>query len=482
MELFENLEPRNVLDIFGELASIPHGSGNTKQISDYCAKFAEDRGLKYVQDHMNNVVIYKEATAGYEASEPIIIQGHIDMVCEKEEGYDFDFLKDGLKLKVEGDWLTAEGTTLGGDDGIAVAMALAVLDAKDMKHPALEVVLTVDEETGMFGAEALDASILKAKKFINVDSEEEGIFTISCAGGVTAQSSIPVSRKTKDGILCSITINGLRGGHSGMEIDKGRASANELMGRVLYSVTSQMPAFIEHIEGGSKDNVITKQAIATLMVDPGMVAKLKNIVADMESKFAHEYATADPNLKISITEGKKGPVQVLDEVSNQRVIFALFNFPQGIQRMSIDIEGLVETSLNLGILKLEDDVMTASFAVRSSVLSEKYMMMHRLESLSEIVGGSVDYKGEYPGWEYRKESPLRDTLLDVYRKQYGKEPVIAAIHAGLECGLFSEKISNLDCVSVGPDMEHVHTPDERLNIPSVERVWKFLGEVLAQSK
>lgn len=485
MSVLGNLEPKKVFNYFEEICRIPHGSYDTKKISDFLKGFAEDRGLKCYQDQANNIIIIKEATPGYENSAPVILQGHMDMVCEKTPESDIDFKKDGLKLMIDGDFVTADGTTLGGDNGIAVAMSLAILDSDDIPHPRLEIVITTDEEVGLLGAEALDVSPLTAKKFINIDSEEEGIFTASCAGGVTATNKIPVEREQFSGDRVEILIDGLLGGHSGIEIDKERASGNILMARVLYQLSKKVDFRIESLFGGQKDNAICKLAKATVVIDPKNIEIIKETVEEMSRIFKHEYRVTDSEVKVTckLVDGDENYQLPTDKESTCKIITYLMNAPQGVQNMSKDIEGLVETSLNLGALTLEYEFLKATYAVRSSVSTKSDFLVNKLTSLGENLGGTIELFGAYPGWEYKADSPLRDTCVEVFKAMYGKEPEIAAIHAGLECGIFAGKIGNdLDCVSIGPDMAWVHTPDERLSISSTKRVWEFLLEVLKASK
>ncbi len=478
----ENLEPKQVFGYFEDICSIPHGSRNTKKISDYLVAFAEKQGLEHYQDDTNNVIIIKEATAGYENAAPVIIQGHIDMVCEKDPGKEIDFSKEGATPVVDGDWLRADGTTLGGDDGIAVAMALAVLASDDMQHPRIEAVFTVDEEIGMLGAQVIDTSKLTAKKFLNIDSEDEGIFTISCAGGVTARCIVPVTRENAEGNIYELKIGGLLGGHSGQMIAKERGNASILMGRLLYRAACEADFRILSLEGGAKDNAITKDCAAEIVVADKDCKVIEKIAEECGKDFAHEFKTSDPGVTVSCSNGGKKNVEAVTGKSTRDIITFLMNSPQGVQRMSMDIDGLVETSLNLGILELGADQLEASSSVRSSVASEKNALMDKLTSLTETFGGHMEFTGDYPGWEFVEDSAFRKTCVEVYEKQYGSEPVIEAIHAGLECGLFASKIDGLDAVSIGPDMEDVHTSGEKLNIPSVQRVWKFVAEVLKESK
>ena len=481
MPVLEHLQPKNVLHFFEELCSIPHGSGNTKAISDYCVQFAESRGLEYWQDNADNVVIVKEASPGYENAPSVILQGHIDMVCEKTADCSLDMKNDGLVLKTDGEWIWADGTTLGGDNGIAVAMALAILDDNTMVHPRLEVVLTSDEEIGMLGAVALDMSKLQSRLMLNLDSEAEGILTVSCAGGVMACCRVPVEREQTAGILFRITIDGLRGGHSGVEIHKGRANANMLMGRLLYGLSREMALRLVEIRGGQADNAIASSCVADVLVSDEEVERAKALIETYARVFREEYQVADPNLQVTVSCNTAN-VPAMTMAATARVTSALMLLPNGVQTMSMDIPGLVQTSLNLGILKSEEYEVVAKFAVRSAVATEKAMLCNRIDCLASLLGGCTEYAGDYPGWEYKRDSKLRELIADVYTAQTGKKAVIEAIHAGLECGIFAGKLPGLDCVSLGPDMMDIHTPRERLSVASTERTWKLVCEVLKLTK
>jgi len=477
------LEPKEVFQYFEEICSIPHGSTNTKEISDYCVKFAKNHKLKYVQDVDGNVIIWKPGTPGYENAETIMIQGHLDMVCEKEADYDIDFEKDGLELQLQDGIISAKGTTLGGDDGIAVAYALAILEASDIPHPPLEVVFTIDEEIGLLGAASIDCSELKSKKMLNIDSEEEGYLLVSCAGGVTSTCYLPVERQSKAGVTMEFTISGLNGGHSGVEIDKGRANACQLLGRSLYMLKKKTSFNVIAVNGGLKDNAIPREASAIILFDENTdMSVLEKEVVKLEEIYKKEFVSVDPDVSIALTEKTDVNEMPMTEEMTNKVITALLNLPGGIQRMSADVEGLVQTSLNLGILETREKEVVFSFSVRSSVGTEKEEVVNRMTCLMESLGGKVECKGDYPAWEYRKDSPLRDLMVRVYEEKYGKKPVIQAIHAGLECGFFSGKISDLDCVSFGPDMKDIHTPNERMDAASVKRTWEYILEILKESK
>lgn len=487
MKVLSSLEPHKVFEYFEEICSIPHGSSNTKKISDYLVTFAREHDLRYIKDQSNNVIIFKDGTPGYEASAPVMLQGHMDMVCEKDKDCNIDFERDGLALVLNDGIISANGTTLGGDDGIAVAYALAILDSSDIPHPPLEAVFTVDEEIGMLGAAAIDCSPLKSKIMLNLDSEDEGYLLVSCAGGVTAASHIPVSFiHAADKTLMSINISGLLGGHSGVEIDKNRANANILLGRILYTLNKKLSFNLVSIEGGLKDNAIVKTAVAVIAVNESDIQTVKDCVSHMEYLFKHEYVVSDPDIKVAaeITDSSSEAVanDMMDNISTNRVIAALVNMPYGILGMSSNIEGLVESSLNLGILKTTDTEVVLSYCVRSSIASRKQEMLDKITSLTELLSGYVTLTGDYPAWEYRQDSPLRDLMKDIFTEQYGREPVIQALHAGVECGLFAGKIPDLDCVSFGPDMKDIHTTNESMDVESVKRTWEYTLEILKRLK
>ena len=482
MMLSEELYPQRVFYYFEQIAAIPHGSRNTKAISDFLVNFAKEHNLVWYQDENNNVVIVKEASAGYEAAEPIIIQGHMDMVCEKEKGVDIDFEKDGLKLYIDGDFLKAEGTTLGGDDGIAVAYALALLDSQEIAHPKLEVVITVDEEIGMLGAEAIDLSMLTGHTMLNIDSDVEGSFLTGCAGGMAVNVTLPIKRVMQSGEKVALTITGLEGGHSGSEIDKEHGNANILMGRLLRALFEETPFGIISLAGGLKDNAIPRECVTELLVPQENVNLVKEIADKLDIELKKEFMTADPSVCIEFEDLGKKEESILDFGSVSRVIFYLRSVPNGVQHMSQVMHGMVETSLNLGIMELKEDALHTVTSIRSSVGTRKADLLDRITAIVELLGGEAEVEGDYPAWEYKQDSSLRPQIAKVYKQLYGKDPVFETIHAGLECGLLSEKIKNLDCVSFGPDNFDIHTPKERLSISSTGRVWDFIVEFLRQAK
>jgi len=484
MGILLNLEPKPVFRYFEEICGIPRGSGNTKAVSDYCVAFAKEHNLKYIQDSINNVIIFKDGTKGYENSAPVMLQGHLDMVCEKDKGCDIDFSKDGLVLQLDGNTVTAKGTTLGGDDGIAIAYALAILAADDIPHPPLEAVFTVDEEIGLLGATALDCSPLKARTMLNIDSEEEGYLLVSCAGGASATASFPLQRQDIPGIPVTLTVSGLVGGHSGTEIDKGRANACKLLGRTLYALQKEFTFCAISINGGLKDNAIPRDASAQLLfAEDTDMGRLRETVSGKNAVYKKEYQKTDAAVTLTLTQEQASfPMRAMTEESSKKTIAALVCSPNGIQGMNMDIKGLVQTSLNLGILTTSEDAVSLSFCLRSSVETEKEEMIHRICCLSDALGGTVSVKGMYPAWEYRKDSPLRDLMVRVFKEQYGKEPVVQALHAGVECGLFAGKLPGLDCVSFGPDLKDIHTPNESMDVQSVRRTWDYILEILKQLK
>lgn len=480
MAVLTNLQPAGVFHIFEQLCAIPHGSRNTKAVSDFCVQFAQERGLRYIQDESNNVIIFAPATAGMEQAQPVMLQGHLDMVCEKTPDCDIDMQTEGLRLQTDGEWIWADGTTLGGDDGIAVAYALAILDAEDIPHPPLEVVLTVDEEIGMLGAAAIDLSEVKARKVLNIDSEEEGILLASCAGGATASCHIPLMWTIKKGLRVTVKLTGLRGGHSGTEINKGLANSNKLMGRFLNEMDEAFAYALCTVNGGLKDNAIARESAADIVILPERLEDLCAFAAKQQAVYRAEYAEADPDIAIEITPLTQDTFEIMMGDCRRSVLSILQQVPNGVQKMSSDIEGLVQTSLNLGILTVDFRGMHMTFSVRSSVNTEKQELLQQLTDICGRFGGYCEIMGEYPAWEYKQDSRLREIMVDVYTKQYGKPPVVEAIHAGLECGLLCGKLDNLDCISFGPDILEIHTTREKLSVPSVQRTWKFLLGVLKQ--
>lgn len=483
MRVLEHLEPRSVFYYFEDICNIPHGSGNLDGISSYLEQFARDRGLYHIRDASNNIIIVKEAAAGYEEVEPIMLQGHMDMVAVKEDGCGIDLEKDPLRLKTQGDDVYAEGTSLGGDDGIAVAYILAILDDDRIAHPRIEAVITTDEEVGMEGAAAIDLSMLKAKRMLNIDSEEEGILLTSCAGGMRADCHLPVKRmQVQPGAaFVEITVGGLLGGHSGTEIHKEHGNAIKFLGITLQQLLEEAFEFrIARLSGGEKDNAIAREASAVVCIGREDVERFKREISRIESELKNENKTKEKGLFLAAKETCLQSDPALDKESTDRMIAFLTLLPNGVMAMSADISGLVETSLNAGILKLTENEMVVSSAIRSSIESAKQKIRLQVETLTKLSGGHVEVHGEYPGWQYDPDSKLRAQMVRIYRELFGKDAQVEALHAGLECGIMAAKIPGLDCVSFGPDIYDIHTVKERLSIASAQRMWNYLLEILKQ--
>jgi len=477
MSVLNELQPQQVFRYFEELCAIPHGSNETKAISDYVADFARSRGLRFRQDGANNVIIRKAAAPGYENAPTVMVQGHMDMVCEKADGCTKNMSTEGLELFVDGDVIGAKGTTLGGDDGIAVAMALAILDSDDIVHGPLECVFTVNEEVGMDGAIALDTSDLKAKYLLNLDSETEKVFTVSCAGSATVESRFAFVREPFSGKACEIKVGGLNGGHSGSEIHIGRANSNILMGRVLNALSNSVDMRLVTVRGGNKDNAIPRETAAVVVLNDVKTAEA--VVAQLDKAIKNEYHTQDSGAFVSISPAET-ELAPMDKQSTDKIVCFMVASPDGVQKMSADVKGLVQTSLNMGRLYTEEGCVVFRQMLRSCVDSQKQEVQDKVVALCRALGGTFGVSGEYSAWQYRPESVLREVMADCFRRVYGEEPTVAALHAGLECGIFSGKMPELDCISYGPDITDIHTPRERLHIASTERVWKLTLEALKQ--
>ena len=469
MSKLQHLSPTRVFHFFEELCGIPHGSGNTAAASAWCENFAKERGLWCHRDALGSIIIKKPASAGYESHPPVILQAHLDMVCEKVEGCPIDFAKDGLDLAIDGEWLFARGTTLGADDGIGVAMALAVLEDTTLCHPPLEVLLTVDEETGMYGAEGLDGSLLDGRRLINLDTGEEGVFTAGCAGGARVDVTLTVEYEHNALPCYAVAVDGLQGGHSGVEIHQGRTNASIVLGQFLATLPQ---AHIVRIDGGCKGNVIPSEASCIVACDTDITAAATAFAA------AHR-TDGDPNLRFTVTPADVA-AQRMTAAATNRVTAFLSTVPNGVVAMSRDMEGLVETSLNLGVLSTTEAGVYAHISVRSSVESEKMALLARLEAFAALFDAVYAAGAHYPGWAFDPNSALRQVLCDTWTQHSDKPVQVVAVHAGLECGLFCEKLPGLDAVSMGPDMQEIHTHRERLRIPSVGRVYDFLCDALSR--
>lgn len=474
----ENTALERILTIFYDYAAIPHPSGNTAAAAKFAAETARQTGAEAEIDEAGNVFIRVPATAGYEDRPTVILQGHLDMVAAKEPDAPRDPEKEGLLLFREGDLLGARGTTLGGDDGVAVAMFLALLSDKDAAHPALEILLTNDEETGMDGAVGFDTNKLKGRLLLNLDSEEEGILTAGCAGGMKMHITYPVCREMQKGRLVTLKITGASGGHSGMEIIRGGMNANHEMAEILSRLASLLTLSLGSLTGGDKDNAIPTHATAEFLIGVGEEDMLLSEVQRENARLAETYGKTDPHFTLSVDIGDVTETVAVGSEKSRAYLDFLAKTPCGVQKMSPALEGLVQTSLNLGVLKTTEEGIVALWSLRSSVGAEKEELATRLVAMAEVIGAPVCREGDYPAWEFRENSPLRDLMTATYREMFGGEMQTTVIHAGLECGIFSSRLPDLDCVSFGPNMYGIHTTRERLSLSSVERTYRYLLAVL----
>lgn len=487
MNILAGLEPSRVFYYFEMLCGIPHGSYHTKELSDYCVFVAKKLGLTVQQDEWMNVVIKKPASKGCENAPVLMLQGHLDMVCEKEPDSIHDFEKDGLQLLVQDGYVTAKKTTLGGDDGIAVAICLAILEDDTLQHPPLEIVLTTEEEVGMEGAIHLDTTDLEAEYLINLDSEEEGVLTAGCAGGSTLELHLPYTEKTVSGLPYTVTISGLAGGHSGVEIQKGRANSNRLMGQLLTKLSETTNYELCFVNGGKKHNVIPNRTTAGLVFpDSDAIIQAEGIVSHMQTLFTQAYEDTEAGIQVKLEpmpqENKTDTqVSVLDSETKTRLLYLMTVLPNGVQAMSQTVPGLPETSLNLGVLCTrsgKDPEIYIEISNRSSNHAALVLLEQQLTVIGLAAGCTCQIQSAYPGWSYRKDSKLRELMLSIYRKLFKREMEIEVIHAGLECGILASKLPDLDIVSVGPDILDIHTPQERLSIASVARTYDYIREVI----
>lgn len=482
--MLENMDYKKVFTYFEEISGTPRGSYHNEKISAYLVDFARKNNLEYRVDEALNVIIKKPASSDCKNQEPVMIQGHMDMVCVSEDG-SHDFEKDGLELETDGDWLYAKGTTLGGDDGIALAYALAILSGEEYRHPPIEAVFTTDEEVGMYGAAALDVSDLKARKMLNIDNEEEGMLLVSCAGGASAYVQFEKEKEEVTGTPIMIDVRGLAGGHSGVEIDRHPLNATVFLGRLLDMVYSDGLSFrLVSITGGDKDNVITNRAQATI-VATGDAGKLLAKLTQCADCITNEVSSAEPKVKISIHSDASQSIMSFDEALTQTVLDFINLSIHAVQVYSSDVEGMVESSLNMGITKTDGNAVLMGFSLRSQKESYLSFMIRKLQRLTTCVTGegveaSYRIQGTYPAWDYKKDSVLRDIMVEEFCGLFGREPVVKGIHAGLECGIMSKKILELDIVSFGPEIQNIHTAKERLSISSAKKNFDFLVNVLAR--
>ena len=478
-----DLQPKGTFRYFSDIAAIPHGSGNTAEIQSYCVNFAKAHGLRYIHDDAGNVIIFADGTSGYENSSAVILQGHLDMVCDKTPDSAVDMSKEGLKLLTDGEYVYADKTSLGGDDGIAVAYILEILASEDIAHPPIEAVFTVDEETGMYGASGLDVSELRGKMLINIDSEDEGVITVSCAGGARADCSFPVEWENTDkgAVSYKLTIGGLKGGHSGIDIDKHRSNAIKLMGVILDKIYSRCSFNISSLSGGGVDNIITKSAEALLCVKSDDAESFEAVADKAVSAVISELEQTEPELFILI-EKTDAPEKMLSDKCTKDTVFILMHIPNGVQNRSVKVSGAVRSSLNIGTMELNESRFMLGYLVRGNDDAGKNRILDQLASMTRFFGGKMDILSEYPAWEDRGDSYLQNVMKETYEEMYGCSPKVESIHAGLECGVIGAKLEGMDMVSIGPDIENVHSYNERMNIASVQRTREYLLKVLEKLK
>lgn len=494
--MLEKYQPQKVFHYFEQICRIPHPSYHCEAISNYLMDFAKAHGLEAYQDQFYNVIIIKEASAGKEELEPIMIQGHMDMVTVKDDGIRIDMQKEGLQLAIDGDYIYAKGTSLGGDDGIAIAYGLALLDDDTLSLPRIELIVTTEEEVGMEGAMGIDLSVCRANRMLNLDSEDEGEFVVACAGGMRVHADMEAGEKlplTENELLYCIEVGGLAGGHSGTEIIRHSANACKVIGSVLHGLWAMdCPFMMMDLVGGTKDNAIPIYAKALIAVSKERKDQIKAYIDKLHEDFRKQYGATDPDGYVKCSEvepadrndmqsclqNTKKEILLFSKERTRQIIDLLCEVPNGVQSMCTEMPELPQTSLNLGIMKGEADGIHFDFSLRSSVSAEKKELCDKVCEIIDKYEGTYELGGDYPAWEYKADSSLREHLVRVYEKQYGKLPEVLSIHAGLECGILASKKPGLDCVSVGPDILDIHTTRERLSISSVQRVWKFLVEAL----
>jgi dipeptidase D len=479
---FDAIEPNNLWKHFAEFLKIPHCSGNEKALGDYIIAFADSKGLEWKKDDVGNVVISKPGSPGHENAVGVILQGHLDMVCEKNSDVSHDFSKDPINAKMEGEWIHAEGTTLGADNGVGACAALAIMEDDTLVHPPLECLFTVDEETGLTGATKIQPGFLKGKNLLNLDSEDEGEFTIGCAGGADTQIFLPLQKENTDsGEVYKIKLAGYRGGHSGIDINQGRGNAIKLLTRILWQVSSGGAPFrLVSIEGGNLRNAIPREAWAIVILNPSEEEGFSELIQKAFEKIKEEYAAIETEASLSIEKSDDPATTALAPESQNKLINLLFTLPHGVITMHPEMEGLVETSTNLAVIHTHEEKAEIICSTRSSVASALQATRDTIAALCSFVNADVVQEEGYPGWTPNLQSPLLQTMKDIYKKTFNKEAHVAAVHAGLECGIIGEKFPGMDMISFGPTIENPHSPDERVNVGSVEKFWKFLTGILAE--
>jgi dipeptidase D len=477
---FEGFKPSLLWKHFEQTLKIPHCSGNEKALGDYIISEAERLNLEWERDKVGNVVVRKKATAGHENAEGVILQGHLDMVCEKNSDVVHDFSKDEIQTEMKGEWVQAKGTTLGSDNGIGVAASLAAMEDNTLTHGPLEFLFTVDEETGLTGATKIESGFLKGKKLLNLDSEDEGEFTIGCAGGADSEISLSLKRnKGSNGEPFQLKLFGFRGGHSGIDINQGRGNAVQLLARMLWHAMKEFSFELARMEGGNKRNAIAREATADLFIDPAKEQDLSSFFQKAFEEIKSEYQAVEKEGNFSFEKSEGDMQDPLTAESQEALVNLLFTLPHGVIAMHPEIEGLVETSTNLAIIRTHPDHAEIICSSRSSDASALADTRNTIATLSKQAGADINQPDGYPGWMPNLQSPLLKTLKEVYQKVFQKEPEVAAIHAGLECGIIGEKYPGMDMISFGPTIEHPHSPEERVHVESVEKFWAFLTTALA---
>ncbi len=478
--IFEGLKPSLLWKHFEQILKIPHCSGDEKALGDYIISVAERLALKWKRDSVGNIVVEKEASPGNEKADPVILQGHLDMVCEKNSDVEHDFTKDAIQAKLEGDWIQAKGTTLGSDNGIGVATSLAIMESKDLGHGPLEFLFTVDEETGLTGATQIKPDFLKGKKLLNLDSEEEGTFTIGCAGGADSEINFPLEREKVEGEFYRLKVYGFRGGHSGLDINQGRGNAIKLLTRILWQAQKDFSFSLVRMEGGNKRNAIPREAWADFFLDEGQSSSFSSFIKTAFAKIQSEYKAVEKEANFSLEKSDGEKENALTPQTQKTLLNFLLGLPHGVIAMHPEMEDLVETSTNLAIIHTHSDHAQIVCSSRSSVASALEATCNTIVALSELSGAKIHQPEGYPGWTPDLESALLKILKKVYKTTFQKEPEVGAVHAGLECGIIGEKFSGMDMISFGPTIEHPHSPEERVHIGSVEKFWKFLTAILTE--
>lgn len=480
MRKITDLKPAVVWRFFDEITKIPRPSKKEGKINAYLHKFAEDRGLSYKTDEVGNTVIYKAASEGMENKPVVILQSHVDMVTEKNGDVDFDFDNDPIRAYVDGEWVKAEGTTLGADCGIGMAVALAVLDSVDIQHPAIEALFTVDEETGMTGAKYIGTSLLTGKYFINLDSEDEGEVFIGCAGGIDTLAYYEVAEeRPKHGLITfRAAVRGLQGGHSGDDIHKGYANANRLLARFVFEKWNEFWMELTGFDGGNLRNAIPREAECILRVPPDQAPAFRVAFEEYSAAVKKEYEDTEPDMELTLDSIEKVPLTVWSRDTSLNIISAIVKVPNGVVSMSPSIPDFVETSTNLASVKQTGSEVVITTSQRSSVEEDKMALAAEMEKIFDRYGAKVEHSDGYPGWTPNPDSELLEIFKESYRALFGRNIAVKAIHAGLECGLILEKYPKLDMVSVGPTIRRVHSPDEKIEIATVDMFWRLMLEVL----